>query len=301
MEDAAGWVVIAEFRRRGDCRDPALVLDALNIPNRIADGPRHAALLLVPPDEAGRATAEIRQFQLENARRPAPLVLRLQGSGVAGVLGYALVIVLLFELQRRLGAGIDWLAAGGLDGAAVRSGEWWRVVTALTLHADAGHLLANLLFGAFFGVFAGQYLGSGLAWATILAAAALGNAFDVLLLPPAHRAIGASTAVFAALGLVSALTWRFHGQHAGSWARRYAPLIGGIALLAFIGTGDERTDVVAHLTGFVAGLGAGLAFSARQPAWPGSPVLQRGAGAGAVLGIAACWWLAVDAWRSGLT
>lgn len=300
MQDTAGWVVIGEFRRRWECQDHALVLDALGIPNLIADGPRHAALLLVPPGEVERATHELALYRAENARRPAAAPLRFYSSGVPGVLGYGLLIIGLFLLERQVAFGVDWLSAGTLSGSAVRGGEWWRVITALTLHGDAGHLLANLLFGAFFGVFAGQYLGSGVAWATILWAAALGNALDVMLLPPSHRAIGASTAVFAALGLVAALTWRFHGQRSGGWARRYAPLIGGVALLAFIGTGDERTDVVAHLTGFAAGLLAGAAFTSRQPDWLGSRVLQRIAGAGCVIVVAACWWLAVSAGGGGL-
>jgi len=49
------------------------------------------------------------------------------------------------------------------------------VVTALTLHVDSGHLITNLGFGMLFGYLAGQLLGPGIAWASILAAGALGN------------------------------------------------------------------------------------------------------------------------------
>ena len=294
------WTIVFESARRGECQEQALVLVALGIPHLIADGPRNAALLLVPAEHAGRAVEELRQYAAENRRRPPRPDLVLHGYGIPGVACYLLVLVAAFLVQRRVAFGIDWLAAGGLDGAAVRAGEWWRVFTALTLHSDAGHLVANLFFGAFFGAFAGQFLGSGIAWATIILAAGVGNALDLILLPVTHRAIGASTAVFAALGLIAALMWRAQANRAATWARRYAPLIGASVLLAYLGTGDARTDAVAHLTGFVAGLCAGAAYDLRRPRWLQSAVVQVIAGLGTLALLAACWWLAVGAWRSGL-
>ena len=92
--------------------------------------------------------------------------------------------------RARVAFGVDWLAAGASTGPPSATGEWWRVITALTLHGDAGHLVANLFFGAFFGAFAGQFLGSGVAWATILLAAGAGNALDLCpaaATAPRHR------------------------------------------------------------------------------------------------------------------
>src|SRR5690606_31643313 len=149
--------------------------------------------------------------------------------------------------------------------AAVRGGEWWRVFTALTLHSGAGHLLGNIGFGVLFGGLAARLVGSGIAWLTVVLAAAAGNALNVLALAPAHRAVGASTAVFAALGLLAGFVWRgklMAGLIAQDrWAFRLAPLVGGIALLAYTGTGDEGTDVGAHLAGFLCGLAGGVALT----------------------------------------
>ena len=300
MIEANDWTIVVESPRRGECQEQALVLAALGIPHLIADGPGNAALLLVPAEHAGRARDELRQYAAENRRRPPRPDLVLHGYGIPGVAGYLVVLVVAFLVQRRVAFGIDWLAAGGLDGAAVRAGDWWRVITALTLHADAGHLIANLFFGAFFGAFAGQFLGSGVAWATIVFAAGAGNALDLLLLPASHRAIGASTAVFAALGLIAALMWRAQANRTSTWARRYAPLIGASVLLAYIGTGDARTDAVAHLTGFVAGLVTGAAYDVRRPRWLKSAAVQVTAGLATLALLAASWWLAVGAWRTGL-
>lgn len=295
--EAEGWTIVFEARRRGECQEQALVLDALGIPQLIADGPRNSALLLVPAEHAGRARDQLRLYAVENRRRPPKPELSLHGYGLPGVVGYMLVLVSAFLVQARVAFGVNWLEAGALDGAAVRDGDWWRVVTALTLHADTGHLVANLFFGAFFGAFAGQYLGSGVAWATILLAAGAGNALDLFLLPTSHRSIGASTAVFAALGLIAALMWRAEARSASSWARRYAPLVGAAVLLAYIGTGDAQTDAVAHLTGFIAGLFAGAAYDLRRPRWLGSHGAQLGAGVGTLATLAACWWLAVNRYQ----
>ena len=294
------WTIVLETGWRRECDEQALVLDALGIPHLIADGPGNASLLMVPAVHAARARQELALYAAENRGRPQRPALTLHGYGFPGVTGYILVLLTAFLVQERVAFGVDWLGAGSLQGAAFRGGEWWRVFTALTLHGDAGHLAANLFFGAFFGAFAGQFLGSGVAWATILLAAGAGNALDLYLLPVSHRAIGASTAVFAALGLIAALMWRGHSRHTTTWARRYAPLIGASVLLAYIGTGDAQTDAVAHLTGFVMGIFAGAAYDLRRPRWLQSRRVQAAAGCGALALLAACWWLAVRAWQVGL-
>ena len=84
----------------------------------------------------------------------------------------------------------DWRGAGALHAAAVLDGDWWRTVTALTLHGDLGHLLGNTLFGIVFGWFIGRYLGSGFGWLLIVAAGAIANYCNAMLQPEAFRAIG---------------------------------------------------------------------------------------------------------------
>ena len=124
------------------------------------------------------------------------------------------------------------------------------------------HLTANLVFGAAFGYFAGQLFGTGLAWAGILLGGSLGNYLSAWLQGPGHRSIGASTAIFAALGLLSAFTWRRWRRPGEKLLKRWSPIFAGIALLAYTGAGGERTDVLAHLTGFVCGLLIGVAYGA---------------------------------------
>ena len=61
--------------------------------------------------------------------------------------------------------------------------------------------------------------------------------------------VGASTAVFGALGAVAALQARDPEQRRRAWA----PLGAGVALLAFLGTG-KRADFAGHFCGFLAGV-----------------------------------------------
>ena len=151
-------------------------------------------------------------------------------------------------------------------------GEWWRAVTALMLHADVAHFAGNLVFGAFFAYLLGQYVGSGTAALAMLGGGAAGNLINAWLQVPDHRSIGASTAVFAALGVVAAQVAFGGTARYRSWAHRASPLVAGIGLLAYLGTGDEHTDIAAHLAGFLAGAAVGLLLrtftaAARRPAF----------------------------------
>ena len=104
------------------------------------------------------------------------------------------------ELAEALGSDPD---AFGYDVPGRR--EAW---TALTLHLDGPHLAANLGAGSWFGYLAARQMGSGTAWFITVTGAALANLLEGLLGPPEHRAVGASTAVFSALGAMSAYSWR---------------------------------------------------------------------------------------------
>jgi membrane associated rhomboid family serine protease len=185
----------------------------------------------------------------------------------------------------------DWLESGALLSGAVRQGELFRAVTALTLHLDVGHLLANLGFGTVFGLLAGQILGPGIAWASVLAAAAAANLLNAFLQPEMHGSVGASTAVFATLGLMAGFEWRRRASAPERRAWRWAPVVAGVFLLAFLGTGGENTDVLAHLTGFATGAAAGVAHAMWRV--PRGKAAQIVAGVASLAVIAATWAMAL--------
>lgn len=235
----------------------SLVLTARGIEHwRFFDG-SGSFLLVVSAADARRASDEIAAYRAEHtAPPPSPPPLREHPGAWTGVAAYAAVLMVFAILTRQSVLGIDWRRAGMLIAGSVIGSEWWRAITALTLHADTVHLASNLAFGGFFGFFLGRYFGPGVAWLAILVAGLVGNVLNALVQSPDHRSLGASTAVFGALGLLTAYTWRRGPRH-GSLRARLAPIVAGIALLAFTGTGGERTDIFAHLTGFAAGFGLG--------------------------------------------
>jgi membrane associated rhomboid family serine protease len=213
-------------------------------------------------------------------------------NAIPGLIAYALIICGIAVIADFTTWGKDWYTAGRVDGVLIRAGEWWRTITALTLHADLHHLIGNLVFGTMFGLFAGRLLGSGVAWFSIVVAAALGNSLNTMLLEASHRAIGASTAVFAALGLVAGFVWRGKFMAQDRWSYRLGPIVGGFALLMYTGTGGERTDIGAHLMGFLFGLGAGMLLTSVRDRLDDRR-LQQMAGLGALLLICGAWAIAI--------
>jgi membrane associated rhomboid family serine protease len=276
------------------CADWALVLDSVGVPYERRTTAAGSSLWVLPDDHA-RAAFELQHYLRENRRPPAaPVVWPNHPHALYGVYGYALILILVTLAALTHLGGKNWHAAGILDAGFLQRGEPWRVLTALTLHADLPHLLSNLAFGALFGYPAARLFGPGIAWLLILLGGGLAYGVDAMLHPPNHQLLGASTAVFTALGLVAAYGWRRHLRNWSPWMRRSAPLIGGIALLAFTGTGGENTDLLAHLAGFAVGTGLGALCAKLPMPPPGRTGLQWAAGLTAIALLASAWGLALS-------
>ncbi len=290
MLEEETWLPIRAGYERRELRAFALVLTARGIDNRIdlRDG---VWRLLVAPEDLGVGDRELAAYERENVfTPPLPVPKRIDG-GWWGVIGYWAVIWLIMICDAGSVFGWNWRAAGRLHVAAVTSGELWRLITALTLHADLGHIVANSAFGGLFGLLVGRYFGSGLGWLCILVGGALGNALNALVRPDDFASIGASTATFAAVGLGGAFMWRNDYFRRQSWRRGFAPVFAALAFFAYTGIGDEKTDVVAHLSGLVMGflLGLGVARVRLQLA---GPSVQRFFAVTALAGVALAWMLA---------
>lgn len=271
-----------------DCDQRAFVLKAVGIEHLVTRMENRFALL-VPEPLVEQALEHLRSYEEESRPKPAPTPLRLHTGAWTGAAAYAIVMLAIAYCAGASIGGADWYDAGVLRRSAVEDGELWRIVTALTLHADAGHILGNLVFGIPYGYFAAQLLGVGRAWASILAAAALANLLDAALMGPHQSSIGASTAVFAMLGLVGAYAWRHGHGRLRRWAHRTAPFVAAIALLAFTGVGDERTDIVAHLAGFAVGAAMGALQAVLGPERWSSRLAQRLSAAATCVVVAGAW------------
>jgi membrane associated rhomboid family serine protease len=283
---------LAVARRRAQADEWALVLEASHLHPRVA-GSAEGFVVSVPRAEGGRAAAALAAWQAENQGRGGELVPDPPRDRQAGAraLAVAGALVLFFGVTGDRAGGSAWFVRGSADAAKVLSGEAWRVVTALTLHADFGHVLGNAVAGALFlsGVF--RRFGAGLGGLLVLAAGAGGNALNAWLRGTDHVVVGASTAVFGALGLLTASAL-VRGRARGMRGRAaWVPAAAALALLAMIGTEGERVDLWAHALGLGAGLALGLAAAAADLPLSSRP-LQLAAGLVAIATLGASWWLA---------
>jgi rhomboid protease GluP len=291
-DDVSARAAVLRGSRRA-CAEAALVLAAKGLPYETVDLGAESELL-VPREQLEAAREELARYALERApaRSARPVFVPFAGAQIGAGM-YAALLVLVAYCAGIQAFGADWLARGALDARRGGAREWWRAVTALTLHLDQAHLIGNLLFGIAIGFLAGRAFGPGIAWASILAAAAIANYADMLISPATHRAVGASTAVFAALGLLVGFAWR----HGLTWREQfkyaYGPVFGGVALLALLGAGDEHVDVLAHALGFISGVATGWLYSRLGVPRSRGRGVQRAAGAAALALIALAWALAL--------
>jgi membrane associated rhomboid family serine protease len=304
-EELPTWVEVQRFPSRKRSQEHALVLEAMAIENGVLEQ-QGSFLLLVRLEDAGRAVEELERYARENRDWPPrdePL-----GSWSDGLVGAAVfcgILILLHVLEGQDVLGLDWWRRGAGSAGLERAGQWWRAFTGLTLHVDLPHLLSNLVFGALFVALLCEMLGAGVGLFGTLLAGALGNAANALLHSPEHTSVGASTAVFAALGILVAYQWRRRQQLRHRAFRRWAPLLAGLFLLAELGLSGGaqdsgrlpptpvRTDFGAHATGFVAGAVLGLLLGRWRVA---SVVPHRVQNALLVAGpllIGAAWYLAI--------
>jgi rhomboid protease GluP len=225
--------------------------------------------------------------------RPQPPAIVPFGGAALGSAVYTAVLVLAAWCAGSGLFGADWTALGAVQSRAAGGFDAWRALTALTLHVDQLHLFSNLLFGIAVGAVVSKIFGPGVAWASILGAGALANLVEMLIAPPEHRALGASTAVFAALGLLSGFGWRLRAGLRERRFYRWAPLIAGVCLLTLLGAGTEHVDVLGHLLGFLAGVLLGWIYARADMPRSRSMRIQALAATGALLALMGAWALAL--------
>jgi len=293
--DAPDYPTVVLYRSllRSRCEERALVLTAVGIASIIGFNGLEFALQVHGPDAlAAQYQLQLYEGESRSEKPAAPPRMPPQRQYPHAWIGCLLYVAVLVAIGYAVAHGIGPLDAferGDLDAGRVQSGQWWRAWTALTLHLDAAHLAGNLGAGVWFGYLAGRQLGSGTAWLLIVTGAACANLLEAHFGPASHRAVGASTAVFTALGLLAAHSWRTRYHLPQRAVLRWSPLVGGVVLLGWFGSAGPGTDIVAHALGFAVGCGLGAVAAGAQvravlERWP-----QWLSGAAALLSIALAW------------
>lgn len=260
-------------------------------------------IIHVPSDAAPAARAEIEGYEADNRNWPPTPSAQAPGNCAAKSswvsLWVAGMLVAIYLWLGPYSAHVQLLKAAAADTDRILAGEWWRVITALTVHADTSHLLANVVSLGFLGHAVCRIMGGGLGWATILGAGIAGNASVAWILRVDQVSVGASTCTFAALGILTAhqaLHRIRYGQRTpGIWDRTWLPVGAGLALLATLGAGP-RSDLGAHALGFLCGMLASVASAridpSRIPAW-----IQGALKLICLCTVMGAWRLALDAAR----
>ena len=282
-------VAVTASRRRA--RLWSLVLLAVGIPNLIEEVEAGYSLK-VPEGKLEQATRELGLFVEENRDWPPP---RLFGEEAAGGFRPPTILLLggllVFYLFTGPAAGhSDWFVRGAADSTAIlERAEWWRLFTALTLHADPVHLLGNLVCGGLVIHFLLRIHGIGLGLFLTVSCGALANLGNAAAHGPGHLSVGFSTAVFAAVGLLAGS--QLNRQRFGGIV---LPLGAGLSLLALLGSEGVQTDLGAHLWGLSVGMLFGL-LSRLLPGGggPGRGWLQAGLLAAVFAVLVIAWGLAL--------
>ena len=238
-------------RSRLEAMDWSLVLISQGIESTIVRQEDGSAWFIdVPGSDSGRATEAIRLYQLENRgwrlRREV-----FQPGLIFDWVSLAWVILICAFYW--INATMDLETAGVLDTVALAHGQWWRLFTAIWLHADLAHLASNATFGVvLLGLAMGRY-GTGPALLAAYVAGIAGNLLSWTFSTRPHLGLGASGMVMGCLGLLaiqSLVLWRRSSRTGKDFL---AGLLGGLMLFVLLGLAPG-TDVVAHFGGFASGL-----------------------------------------------
>lgn len=255
-------VAVAVARNEGALERWTLALLALEIPHEVVVAPDPPGwVVVVLAEDAARATQTLRAVDDEHEERMAEAA-KERAAPVLPLAAYlwslllSAGLVLWSTVAGTREASTEWIELGRMSSTAVLEGELHRVLTAITLHADAVHLLGNVVFLLVVAPTVAHRLGPGVAWMTFVLSGAAGNVVTTAVHGPGFSNVGASGGIFglcAALGILAARTRRSR-IGANRWLLGAGAALALLSMLAF----GEQADIAAHLGGFGAGALPGL-------------------------------------------
>lgn len=281
--------VTADYRL---AQDWELVLLSQGLSPDLRQGPE-GYVLSVPRHQENRARAGLIAYQSENSSKLEKESASANAPGSLAASAFAGIGMLVFyAVTTEWTANLPWFERGSADALRILHGELWRAVTALTLHADVVHASGNAVGVALFLYAVCSAVGTGVGPALVLLSGAAGNLANAYFHGDPHVSLGASTAVFGAIGILASLSMVRRRRTVSSKRRAWLPTAAAMALLAMLGTGGQRVDVWAHLFGLFAGALFGIAASyvTFRPPRVG---IQWACGAACVAVLISSWMLAL--------
>ena len=264
-KDDEEWVDLGTYPSLDDAYDHALVALAMGEAVRVERGETPGEFdLRAEPEAAPKISAEIREYVTESEAQALPKIIpsnwAKHPAGWLYTLVWIAILLTVFKFQQQDPSIANRAASSSIG--LIERGEWWRPFTALFLHGDGAHILGNIASGTVFGILVAKSIGPLKGWLLILLSGTAGNAITSLVTyPEPFVSLGASTAVFGALGILSGIgiVENCREEVRMPWIRVLAPLFSGRILRCGLGGAapGSGTDVFGHVFGFCAGAVAG--------------------------------------------
>jgi membrane associated rhomboid family serine protease len=219
------------------------------------------------PDHAGvGAPRQAAQRATQPARQARRTIAGLEAPATVGLVALNVFVYLITVYQ---GAGIgrpggELFEKGALIGAAISvDGDWYRLVTAMFLHASLLHLAFNMLALYWLGTVVEQALGTSRFLLLYFVSGIAGSAGALALSDPFAVTVGASGAIYGILGALLVLEYRATGTFAG-------PALGLIIVNLALSFAIPNISIGGHLGGLAGGILATFALAHFRYARPRS-------------------------------
>lgn len=277
----------------------SLTLSSANIPHRVIRGGMTGTAFELRVQAIDYELAERAIDDYERENRPEPRARAWPeapplGGRTWSAFALSLLLFAFYYVTGPRGAGSPWFERGAATASAILHGEWWRTVTALTLHSNAAHVFANAVACALFGTLLFRLVGTGMGATLTLLTGASGNLLNALLHRSNHSSVGFSTAIFGMVGLLGALGFmrRRAGARPAARVSAWIAIAASLGILAMLGAGtDKDIDLGAHLFGFLSGIALGFVAHGLLPrarsAWAQAALLSL-----SLFALFVCWVLA---------
>lgn len=184
---------------------------------------------------------------------------RIAGLDAPATVVLVATIVLVYLVTVAQGGGLNRpggavFERGALVGVLVADGDWYRLVTAMFLHASVIHLAFNMLALWWLGSVVEQALGTWRYLLVYFASGLAGSAGALLLSGPLAITVGASGAIYGILGALLVLEYLSTGRLGG-------PALTLIVLNLALTLTIPNISIGGHVGGLVGGVLATLALT----------------------------------------
>ncbi|AVK86385.1 rhomboid family intramembrane serine protease [Lysinibacillus sp. B2A1] len=173
------------------------------------------------------------------------------------VVSMFIAINLIFYVLTILpGIGVLVLNYGIQVNFLIQNGEWWRIFSAMFLHAGFLHVLFNMFSLYIFGPELEKIAGKARFITIYLLSGIVGNMATYLLNDSSYGSLGASGAIFGIFGAFGALVY-YTRRTMPMLRKLILPIIVISVIMTFI---QPNVNVYAHLGGLVTGFVLGLIY-----------------------------------------